>query len=41
MDASTDRSMTKMEITEHFSKLFEDENNINCFQCSKKSRQWA
>ena len=30
-----------MEITEQFSKLFEDEENSSCFHCGKKSRQWA
>ena len=41
MEGTKDKNLTKMEITEHFSKLFEDEENSSCFQCGKKSRQWA
>lgn len=41
MDATQGKGLTKMEITETFTKIFEEEDNASCFQCGKKSRQWA
>ena len=41
IETRENKNLTKMEITEQFSKLFEDEENSSCFHCGKKSRQWA
>lgn len=35
------KNLTKLEISDHFAKIFEQEENTFCFQCGKKSRQWA
>ena len=41
MDGGVRGSLTKMEISEHFTQIFQDENNTLCFECGKKSKQWA
>lgn len=33
--------LNKIEAGDYFNKLFEDEDNSNCFHCGKKSKQWA
>lgn len=36
-----EEGLSKIETGELFNKLFEDEVNTNCYQCGKKSKQWA
>ena len=37
----TSENLSKMEVAEHFTQIYEDEHNTLCFECGKKSKQWA